>query len=78
MQDVIGGSTLNSIFSDWSVAHVNETANTYTIQQPAGSTYRHHTAATWMTADGSALFALATNTGKIVFVKMPPFGIQGL
>ncbi len=76
-QDLTHGSVLPSIFADWSVAHGNEAVNTHALQQPAGGAYKLHTAAAWVANDGHALFALATNAGAVLFVKMPPFGIQG-
>ena len=78
LQDIGRSTHLASIFVEWSVAHVNEATNCYTVQQPAAASYRLQTAGAWMTGDGHALFALATNAGSIVFIKMPPFGIQGM
>ena len=78
LQDIGRSAQLASIFADWCVAHVNEATNCYTIQNPAAATYKIHTSGAWMTSDGHALFALGTNAGSIVFVKMPPFGIQGI
>ncbi len=56
---------------------MNEAMNCYTIQQPASGDYQIHISAAWLMADGGALFALATNVGSILLIKMPSYGIQG-
>ncbi|XP_041365360.1 nuclear pore complex protein Nup160-like [Gigantopelta aegis] len=46
---------------------------------PSGNTsYSVLTAATYVTGDGDALFALGTSTGGVVLVRMPPAGLQGI
>ena len=45
---------------------------------PGGSiTSHYHTAASYHTPEGEALFALASSSGSILLVKMPPLGMQG-
>ena len=66
-----------SILSDASLASARDHTNTYLLTATAGMVYRVHTAAAWLTNEGEGLFALATSTGSILLVKLPPYGIQG-
>ncbi len=44
---------------------------------PSGQTANQiSAAASWLTNEGEALFAIATTAGSVVVVKMPPYGIQ--
>ena len=66
-----------SILSDASLASARDHTNTYLLTSPPGSVHHITTAAACLTSDGEGLFALPTNTGSILLVKLPPYGIQG-
>ena len=66
-----------SILADVSVASAREPTNSHLLRSVGGTVYQVHTAAAWLTPQGQALFALATNTGSILLVKLPLYGIQG-
>ena len=66
-----------SILSDAALASARDHTSSYLLMSTAGTVYRVHTAAAWLTNDGEGLFALATNTGSVLLIKLPPYGIQG-
>lgn len=66
-----------SILSEASLASVRGQSSSHIISSPTGSVYHLRTAAGWLTNDGEAIFALATNNGSILLIKFPPYGIQG-
>ncbi|XP_064635378.1 nuclear pore complex protein Nup160-like isoform X2 [Lineus longissimus] len=63
-----GERTAWSIFHD---ASINKVAS-HPIQTNGNPAYQIHTSATWLTTEGDSLFAMATNTGSILLIKMPP------
>ncbi len=63
-----------SIFADVSVS---SSQDSHCLQLTATPGYAIHSSAAWLTNEDEALFALATNVGTILLVKMPPYGIQG-
>ena len=70
-----------SIFTEASAAKVQESNNSHSINSPAAgaqvTTQMATTAAGWLTNDGEALFAMATASGSILLVKLPPVGLAG-
>ncbi|XP_022094945.1 nuclear pore complex protein Nup160-like isoform X2 [Acanthaster planci] len=71
-------SSLPSIFADVSIASIRDAANFHVIGQGGSAAYEFQTSSSWLTNDGEVMFALATNTGSVVLVKLPPIGIQGI
>ena len=69
--------SLPSIFADVSIKTAQQAGNSHIINMSGGPAYNVHAAAAWLTNDDEALFALATNLGSILLVKMPPYRIQG-
>jgi hypothetical protein len=66
-----------SIFYDASLAGATDAKNVHMLNPGGAITAQLHTAATHLTNDSEALFALASNIGSIVLVRMPALGIQG-
>ena len=66
-----------SVFYDASIAGSLDQRNTHMINPGGSITSHYHSAATYYTMDGEALFALASSSGNILLVKMPPLGMQG-
>lgn len=60
-----------SIFTDFSPRDLQEPCNT--------ATFSHSclTFSSWLCQDGNCLFALATGTGMILLIKLPPPGTDG-
>ncbi|XP_038053213.1 nuclear pore complex protein Nup160-like isoform X2 [Patiria miniata] len=71
-------ASLPSIFADVSIASIRDTTNFHVIGQGGSATYEFQTSSSWLTSEGEAMFALATNAGSVVVVKLPPIGIQGI
>lgn len=67
-----------SLFYDASIASSLDPRNTHMINPGGSITSHYHTAASYHTQEGEALFALASSSGSILLVKMPPLGIQGM
>ncbi|XP_013393121.1 nuclear pore complex protein Nup160-like isoform X1 [Lingula anatina] len=67
-----------SIFTDASVVNLCEPSDCHSISPVSNVAYSLHAAGAWLTTEGEALFALATSTGSILFIKLPPKGIQGI
>ena len=66
-----------SIFYDASLATATDARNLHMLN-PGGSIAAHLLSATsCVTGDGEAMFALGTNAGSILLLKMPPVGITG-
>lgn len=66
-----------SIFYDASLATATDTKNLHMLN-PGGSITAHLLSATsCVTGEGEAMFALGTNAGSILLLKMPPVGITG-
>ncbi|XP_070567013.1 nuclear pore complex protein Nup160-like [Ptychodera flava] len=70
--------TMPSIFADISVAMIQDHSNRQFLSQGGGQVHEPYTSASWVTNEGEAVFALATNVGSILVVKLPPQGIQGI
>jgi hypothetical protein len=67
-----------SIFYDASLSTATDPRNMHMIN-PGGSIAAHLlSAASCVTAEADALFALGTNAGSVVLLKMPPVGISGV
>ena len=60
-----------SIFTDFSPRDLQEPCNT------APFSYSCSTFSSWLCQDGNCLFALATGTGMILLIKLPPPGTDG-
>ncbi|CAH1786774.1 unnamed protein product, partial [Owenia fusiformis] len=67
-----------SIFMDASINTVRDPANLYSVCHSGTQSYQIHTATSWLTGEGEALFGMATNTGSILLIKLPSYGIQGI
>ena len=66
-----------SVFYDASIAGSLDQRNTHMINPGGSITSHYHSAATYYTQEGEAMFALASSSGNILLVKMPPLGMQG-
>ena len=78
LQEPFGGdSNVPSIFADVSLAQFRESTNFHVISQSGTQSYEFHASASWLTNEGEALFAMATNVGSVVLIKLAPMGIQG-
>lgn len=55
-----------SIFTDFSPCDLQEPCNTATFSHSCS------TFSSWLCQDGNCLFALATGTGMILLIKLPP------
>ncbi|XP_070200542.1 nuclear pore complex protein Nup160-like isoform X2 [Littorina saxatilis] len=67
-----------SIFYDASLATATDAKNLHMLN-PGGSITAHLiSAATCISGEGEAMFALGTNAGSILLLKMPPVGITGV
>ncbi|XP_068751589.1 nuclear pore complex protein Nup160-like isoform X2 [Montipora capricornis] len=60
-----------SIFNDFSVRNLREACNFGTFSQSCSIF------SSWLCQDGNCLFALATGTGVILLIKLPPPGNEG-
>lgn len=60
-----------SIFNDFSTRDLRDPSNFGTFSQSCS------TFASWLCQDGNCLFALATGTGIILLIKLPPPGSEG-
>ncbi|XP_072022544.1 nuclear pore complex protein Nup160-like [Amphiura filiformis] len=78
MEPYGGESSVPSVFADVSLAQFRESTNCYVISHSASQSYEFHTSASWLTNEGEALFAMATNVGSVVLIKLAPMGIQGI
>ena len=68
-----------SIFTEASVVLVKDPANCHYFNA-SGVTTAHQVAmaSSWLNTDGEAIFALSSsNSGTILLIKLPSFGIQG-
>ena len=66
-----------SIFYDALLQTATDARNMHMLN-PGGSIAAHLlSAASCVTVDGDAVFALGTNTGSILLLKMPPVGVSG-
>ncbi|XP_077979037.1 nuclear pore complex protein Nup160-like [Glandiceps talaboti] len=57
---------------------IQDPRNTQFLSQGGAHVHEPHTSASWVTNEGEALFAFATNIGSILLVKLPPVEIQGI
>ena len=60
-----------SIFTDFSPRDLQEPCNTATFSHSCSIF------SSWLCQDGNCLFALATGTGMILLIKLPPPGTDG-
>lgn len=69
---------VQSIFYDASLMTAADSKNMHMLN-PGGSVTSHlHSAATYLSRDGEALFSFSSNTGNILLIKMPPPQVQGV
>ena len=68
-----------SIFSDASVAPAQDPLNCHTLTHAASAVPAPNVTAgaAWLSSDGEALFAMATDAGTVLLVKLPRVGIAG-
>jgi hypothetical protein len=74
---------ISSIFTDTSVRRIDDAANTHVFNSAGSSgvghlaAYHVTAAASHITSDGGAVFAMALQTNGLLVIRMPPFGSRG-
>lgn len=70
--------TLPSVFVDASVTTARDPANFYVLIPSSVGTSLPHTAASWLTSDNEAIFAIASSPGRILMVCLPRPDSRGI
>ena len=66
-----------SIFSEASLQSITDPTGSHILGSTGIPICSVHLASSAMSATGEALFALATNAGSVVMIKLPPYGLPG-
>lgn len=70
---------MQSIFTDIGKLNLNEPAHSYVLPFAQGTqSTAPSTSAAWISHQGEALFALASPSGSIIIVTLPPHDQDGL
>ncbi|KAG9475798.1 hypothetical protein GDO78_003943 [Eleutherodactylus coqui] len=75
--EVIAENQVQSIFTDVGKMNYSDPANSYVIPPLPGRSQSSTATAAWLSNEGETLFAFPSNSGGILVVKMPQYGVTG-
>ncbi|KAJ8402930.1 hypothetical protein AAFF_G00362440 [Aldrovandia affinis] len=68
---------MQSIFTDIGKLNLQDPAHSHVLPALPGQLTSPSASAAWLSSEGDAHFALASTTGGILVVKLPPYDVQG-